>query len=56
MALGALKKSLAEGMEMNLKDGLALEARLVDALYDTKDAAEGFKAFVEKREPKYEGK
>ena len=56
LALGSLKESLRDGAEMSLKDGLALEAKLVDELYDTEDAAEGFRAFVEKREPKYKGK
>lgn len=56
LALAALKKSLARGRELGLREGLQLEAELVDDLYETQDAQEGFKAFCEKRPPVYIGK
>ncbi|MBK1878536.1 enoyl-CoA hydratase/isomerase family protein [Pelagicoccus mobilis] len=56
LTLAALKKSLQQGCEMGLADGLQLEANLVDDLYNTHDAQEGFKAFCEKRPPVYIGK
>ena len=56
LAMAALKKCIKKGSEMPLEDGLALEASLVDQLYDTADAQEGFKAFTEKRPPIYQGR
>ncbi|MDQ8201414.1 enoyl-CoA hydratase-related protein [Pelagicoccus sp. SDUM812003] len=56
LTLAALKRSLQEGRELSLLDGLALEARLVDSLYETEDAKEGFRAFCEKRSPNYTGR
>jgi enoyl-CoA hydratase/carnithine racemase len=56
LAIAALKKGIRAGAELPLADGLALEARLADELHDTEDAAEGFRAFVEKRAPVYRGR
>lgn len=38
-------------MDLSMDDGLRLEVRLADALYDTPDGIEGFAAYVAKREP-----
>lgn len=56
LAIAALKKGIREGIEMSLSQGLALEAQLVDPLYDTEDAAESFRALTEKRAPIYRGR
>lgn len=56
LALAATKRALREGVELGLSDGLALEKRLCDPLYDTHDGQEGFNAFVEKREPVFKGR
>ena len=40
-------------MGMGLQEGLALEKQLVDELYETPDAKEGFQAFLEKRQPNF---
>lgn len=56
LAVAAAKRAVYEGLAMSLTDGLTLESQLVDALYDTEDAAEGFDAAVEKRAPDYKGK
>lgn len=55
LAMAALKRGIKEGSERPLFQGLELEAKLVDELYDTEDAEEGFRAFVEKRAPVYRG-
>lgn len=56
LAVAAAKRVVREGMGINLRDALDLETRLVDELYDTDDAKEGFNAYVEKRIPVYKGK
>jgi enoyl-CoA hydratase/carnithine racemase len=50
-AVRASKRCVDEGMETTLAGGLAVERREVLALADTDDAAEGVRAFLEKREP-----
>lgn len=55
-AIAAIKRSIREGAGLTLEDGLALEARASDVLYDTPDADEGFRAYIEKRPPRYRGK
>ena len=56
LAVAAAKHSVRAGAEMKLSDALALEARLVDELYDTDDAQEGFAAATEKRKPDFKGR
>lgn len=55
LAVGAIKRCVYDGIDMDLEDGLALERKLIAPLYDTEDAAEGFAAFGEKRPPVYKG-
>ncbi|WP_231756945.1 enoyl-CoA hydratase/isomerase family protein [Microbulbifer elongatus] len=52
-ALAATKRALREGSSLPLDRALALEAELADSLYETADAEEGLRAFVEKREPSF---
>ncbi|MEE9592776.1 MAG: enoyl-CoA hydratase/isomerase family protein [Thermoplasmata archaeon] len=54
-AVGLIKRSVTEGMEIPLKQGLALERELQNRLFATKDAQEGLTAWVEKRKPVFEG-
>ncbi|MEM6884331.1 MAG: enoyl-CoA hydratase-related protein [Verrucomicrobiota bacterium] len=56
LAVAACKQAVREGMKADLKAGLELENRLVEQLYHTADANEGFLAFTEKRQPNYQGK
>ncbi|MCM2679709.1 enoyl-CoA hydratase/isomerase family protein [Echinimonas agarilytica] len=55
LAVTATKKALRQGVELTLEEGLALEQKLVNELYDTKDAAEGFNAFIDKRPAVFQG-
>lgn len=55
-AVGLIKRSVAEGIEMPLYEGLALERELQNRLFAMADAKEGFRAFLEKRKPVFHGK
>jgi enoyl-CoA hydratase/carnithine racemase len=55
LALAAIKRCVHEGAERSLRDGLALEAQLIEQLFRSKDASEGLHAFVEKRKPEFVG-
>ena len=56
LAVAAAKRAVVDGASLTLTDALALEARLVDEIYDTEDADEGFRAAVEKRKPSFRGR
>ncbi|SDX19065.1 short chain enoyl-CoA hydratase [Lutibacter oricola] len=53
-AMATIKQTFAEGVGKSTQDFLKLETKMVDTLYDTFDAKEGFQSFIEKREPKFE--
>jgi enoyl-CoA hydratase/carnithine racemase len=55
LAIAAIKRCVHEGGQLPLEDGLALEAKLVERLFRSKDATEGLTAFVEKRNPEFVG-
>ena len=55
-AVSLIKRSVAEGIEMPLGAGLALERELQNRLFVTEDAKEGLAAFSEKRKPAFKGK
>ena len=54
-AVGLIKRSVQEGVEMSLTQGLALERELQNRLFVTKDAKEGLAAFIEKRKAVFAG-
>ena len=56
LAVKSIKRCIAEGTEMSLNDGLALENMLGMELYETEDYAEGSASFREKRDPCFKGK
>jgi enoyl-CoA hydratase/carnithine racemase len=55
LAVGWVLKALAAGAYEGLDAGLRMEAEGSSALRETKDRAEGFKAFLEKRKPVFTG-
>jgi enoyl-CoA hydratase/carnithine racemase len=56
LAIQNIKRAIYQGMERPLEEGLALERQLIEPLFNTEDAKEGFTAFSEKRQPVYQGK
>ncbi|MDE1820591.1 MAG: enoyl-CoA hydratase/isomerase family protein [Euryarchaeota archaeon] len=54
-AVNLIKRSVQEGVEMTLTQGLALERELQNRLFVTKDAKEGLAAFIEKRKAVFAG-
>jgi 2-(1,2-epoxy-1,2-dihydrophenyl)acetyl-CoA isomerase len=55
LALGWTKRLLRAAEESPLGDVMELEAQLQAAAVQTRDHAEGVAAFLEKREPRFEG-
>lgn len=56
MAQGHIKLSVNMGLETSLAEGLAIERAHQNQLFASEDVAEGLKAFLEKRPPKYQGR
>jgi enoyl-CoA hydratase/carnithine racemase len=54
-ALRACKEAMNAGIDLTLRDGLRLEADLAVLLQTTHDRAEGIRAFLEKRPPRFRG-
>jgi len=55
-AVGHIKRAVQSGWEMSFHDGLALERELQQLLFQSEDAREGLLAYVEKREPRFQGR
>ena len=56
LAVGRIKRAVQTGLEVGFESGLALERELQQQLFTSDDAAEGIKAYVEKRKPDFKGK
>ena len=56
IAIRLAREALKYGVETTLRDGMMVERRNFVLLFDTQDQEEGMRAFLEKREPKFEGK
>jgi enoyl-CoA hydratase/carnithine racemase len=55
LAVGAIKRAVQTGAELQLEAGLTLERELQARLFASADAREGIAAFVEKRSAKFQG-
>ena len=56
IAVKLILKAIREGMAKDLSAGLELEANLFGEISQTQDMKEGVAAFVEKRQPKFQGR
>ncbi len=56
LAVGKIKRAVQSGLEMGFEQALALERELQAGLFESSDAKEGLRAYIEKRKPKFRGK
>jgi enoyl-CoA hydratase len=56
VGIGCAKKSIYQGFNKDMKDGLRIECDAFKEAFASSDATEGLNAFVEKRPAKFEGK
>lgn len=56
LALRAAKEAVYRGLDVSMEEGLRLELQLFDHLFETEDAAEGRRAFAERRVPQFRGR
>lgn len=56
LSLGAIKRAVREGLQMDLAQGLALETQFGATLAASADRDEGLAAFLEKRAPRFTGR
>ncbi len=54
-AVGFIKRAVQSGTDLSLESGLALERELQQQLFQSDDAKEGIRAFVQKRTPVFKG-
>ena len=55
-ALGAAKAAVNAAVELDRAAGLRVEHDVFVELFDTRDQEEGMRAFLEKRDPRFEGR
>jgi enoyl-CoA hydratase len=56
LAVQATKRSVLEGLRLDLKEAFRNESRIAQDVFTTEDAKEGPRAFAEKRAPKWQGR
>jgi enoyl-CoA hydratase/carnithine racemase len=56
LAVGRIKRAIQSGIEGSLQEGLALEREVLAQAFASEDAAEGMKAYLEKRAAKFKGR
>jgi enoyl-CoA hydratase/carnithine racemase len=56
VALSHSKETLAQGLEQSLDQAMTREAQHQAAVFETRDHREGAEAFMEKRDPEFEGR
>jgi enoyl-CoA hydratase len=55
-AVGRIKRSVQSGSEVSFSESLAIERELQQLLFQSEDAKEGIAAYVEKRQPAFQGR
>ena len=56
VAVKMAKKAINNGLNVDLKSGLAYEAEAFTTTFSTEDRTEGMRAFIEKRSSEFKGK
>jgi enoyl-CoA hydratase/carnithine racemase len=56
LAVQAARQAALRGMHLSLEDGFRLEQFLAEPVRQSRDAREGVQAFIDKREPVFEGR
>lgn len=56
LAITRAKRALASGLDLSLEEGLALEEELAVGCFGSEDQREGFRAFLERRAPRFTGR
>lgn len=56
LAVQATKRSVLEGLKVDMREAYRIEARIAQEVFGTDDAKEGPRAFAEKRKPQWSGR